>query len=168
VTRQRKSRRSAFRFTHHLVDVIAVETFKRAHIVSRPGRIDTDEHHRGLALGAKMTRDFVGCKAKSGSVEGTFRSLIRQDQRALSRRPTSGRRAAIRDVIPPHRLGAGQNSSGSPAASCLPGAPFYSTFSGASLAGQGVNLATGLSWLRDRRISRTAASGAFDFRPNFF
>jgi hypothetical protein len=45
---------------------------------------------------------------------------------------------------------------------------FYSTLSRASLAGQRVNLATGLAWLRDRWISRTAAAGAFDFCPNLF
>jgi hypothetical protein len=42
------SRQSAFRFNYHLVDVIAVETFERAYVVSQPGRIEMDENHRCL------------------------------------------------------------------------------------------------------------------------
>ena len=56
---KRISRRSTLRFNHYLVDVGAVEAFERAYVVSQPGHIDTDEHHRCLALGARMGLDFA-------------------------------------------------------------------------------------------------------------
>jgi hypothetical protein len=62
--RKWKRRRPTFCFSHHLVDVIAVEAFKRAHVVSQPGRIDTDEHHWRLALGARVAFDFARYEAK--------------------------------------------------------------------------------------------------------
>jgi hypothetical protein len=61
---KRISRRSTLRFNHHLVDVVAVEAFERAYVVSQPGRVNADEHHRGLALDANMALDFARCGAK--------------------------------------------------------------------------------------------------------
>ena len=61
---KRISRRSTLRFNHHLVDVIAVKTFERTHVVSQPGRINAGEHHRGLALDARVALDVTRRGAK--------------------------------------------------------------------------------------------------------
>lgn len=50
--------------------MVAIEALKRAYVERQSGRFDVGEHHRSLALGARMTVDFVRCKAEQGIGRG--------------------------------------------------------------------------------------------------